>query len=331
MDRRVNLIEKKSNFNPFVSVIIPVLNNLEGLKRCLHALEQQTYPKHLYECIVVDNGSTESYEDILHQFPHAVFTREKRRSAYAARNKGVTLAKGEILAFTDSDCVPTEKWIEKAVPAFADSKVGCVAGQIEGYPHVHTKVQKYLNEIRLLDQRTNLNNFFLPFAVTANVFYRRDIFDRIGMFRNTFGVAGDMDFSWKMQLETSHKIPFVEHALVFHVHRESIWDLFRQMEGWGAGMALIENKYKSLMKKSGRFEKRPYQQYPRHVIDQFNRMIKAIISKHILMRNKDKSDSDKAFSHLLQWVMPLGFCLGMIKERIRLKLLVLFQSHTVEE
>ena len=159
-----------------------------------------------------------------------------------------------------------------------------------------------------------LNKCFLVF-LSAKV---RNIFEKIGLFTTNLGVAGDMDFSWKMQIETNCKITYVEQVLVFHVHRKNLWDLMEQMAGWGAGMVLIESKYKSLMEKSGKFERRPYQQYPQHVIDQFIKMIKAIISRHILMRNKDKSDSDKAFIHLLQCVMPLGFCLGMIKARLGL-------------
>lgn len=85
---------------------IPHLNDLPRLRACLAALERQTYPTDRYEVLVVDNGSDGEVAAAVAAFPHAVLAREERRSSYAARNRGLSLARGAIIAFTDSDCIP---------------------------------------------------------------------------------------------------------------------------------------------------------------------------------------------------------------------------------
>lgn len=91
---------------PFVSVVIPVFNDAERLEMCLRALEDQTYPADRYEVILVDNGSDASMEGLAAGFAGTRVAYEDRPGSYAARNKGVSLARGEVVAFTDSDCVP---------------------------------------------------------------------------------------------------------------------------------------------------------------------------------------------------------------------------------
>ncbi len=79
----------------FVSVIIPVYNELIRLKTCLQALEDQTYPKHAYEVIVVDNGSDEDIKTIVAGFNQVKQSYEAQPGSYAARNKRLSLAQGK--------------------------------------------------------------------------------------------------------------------------------------------------------------------------------------------------------------------------------------------
>lgn len=119
-------------FYSFVSVVIPVSNDFERLKTCLKALEEQTYPKKLYEVIVVDNGSDEDINPLVIQFSQAFATQESRRGSYTARNKGDSLAKGDVIAFTDSDCIPNCDWIEKGVANLLQVfNCGLVVGKIK--------------------------------------------------------------------------------------------------------------------------------------------------------------------------------------------------------
>src|SRR5512137_2497769 len=117
---------------PFVSVIIPVYNDPVRLKTCLQVLEAQTYPKQAYEVIVVDNGSDESIAPIVAGFSQAQAASEPRQGSYAARNTGIGLAQGEILAFIDSDCLPALDWIASGVAhLLRKSNSSIVGGKVE--------------------------------------------------------------------------------------------------------------------------------------------------------------------------------------------------------
>ncbi len=93
---------------PFVSVIIPVYNDAGRLRICLAALHKQTYDSDRYEIIVIDNGSDPSpvMDNLKVEFDNVVYDQELTPGSYAARNKGITIAKGDVIAFTDADCIP---------------------------------------------------------------------------------------------------------------------------------------------------------------------------------------------------------------------------------
>ena len=97
--------------SPYISVIIPVYNDSQRLQLCLAALENQSYPKDSYEVIVIDNNSTDNVKKIVNNCSQAIYAFKKTKGSYAARNKGISLARGEVLAFTDSDCIPTHHWL----------------------------------------------------------------------------------------------------------------------------------------------------------------------------------------------------------------------------
>jgi glycosyltransferase involved in cell wall biosynthesis len=98
------------------------------------ALCRRPWPgvKDRYEVIVVDNGSTGSLEPIVAKFPQAWMAYEDKLGSYAARNKGISLAKGGVLAFTDADCIPQRDWIENGVRRLVRTRgCGLVAGKIQ--------------------------------------------------------------------------------------------------------------------------------------------------------------------------------------------------------
>ena len=130
-------------------MVIPVYNDAEGLKLCLEALAKQTYPRHLTEIIVVDNGSENSktIEEIAQKYDRVIYTQEAKIGSYAARNQGISIARGEIIAFTDADCIATHNWLAKGVSnLLKTSQVGLVAGKIDlVYRHgeIKTAVELY--------------------------------------------------------------------------------------------------------------------------------------------------------------------------------------------
>ena len=102
----------------------------DRLVECLAALSRQDYPAGLVEVIVVDNGSTCSPPPVVERFPIARLLHEPRAGSYAARNTGVAAATGELLAFTDADCIPSPTWLTAAAAALQEG-ADIVAGHVE--------------------------------------------------------------------------------------------------------------------------------------------------------------------------------------------------------
>ena len=115
---------------PRVSVVIPVRNRAPGLRQCLAALEGQSFPRAEFEIIVVDNGSTDDLEGARRLFPAVRWLQEVAPGSYAARNGGLRQAAGEIIAFTDADCVPDAGWLREGVAALTDGSATVVGGEV---------------------------------------------------------------------------------------------------------------------------------------------------------------------------------------------------------
>ena len=211
-----------------VSVIVPVFNQGERLVKCLEALEEQSYDRERYEVIVIDNASDVPVADQAGCFGQARIEREERPGAYCARNRGVRLARGEILAFTDADCLPARDWIERGVAATrALAGDGMVAGRIEctvecsGRP---TAAEVY-ESILGFQQKTYLEQW--GFSATANMFTTRSTFDRVGPFDEELRSGGDLDWGQRVR---DLRLPqlYREDVRVSHPARHSILELCRK-------------------------------------------------------------------------------------------------------
>src|SRR5690554_6021239 len=111
-----------------ISVIIPVFNDTLGIVKTLRGLARQTFPKETVEVIVVDNGSDQPLS-LSNEYPFSVqVIRCEIPGSYAARNAGVAVARGDIFAFTDADCIPCEYWLEKGIARLLDGRDKWVVG-----------------------------------------------------------------------------------------------------------------------------------------------------------------------------------------------------------
>ncbi|MBW4517914.1 MAG: glycosyltransferase family 2 protein [Timaviella obliquedivisa GSE-PSE-MK23-08B] len=214
---------------PFVSVIIPVFNDIDRLQRCLAALEQQTYSKLWYEVIVIDNGSTEgNVAEVATAFEQVITTFESQTGSYAARNRGLALAKGEVIAFTDADCIPATNWLENGVTVLLNtSNCGLVAGKIDIFfknPAKLTLVERYEN-IMAFQQREHLEQY--QYGSTANVFTFRQVIDRVGQFDATLKSNGDFEWGRRVAAHGYQQV-YAENACVAHPARHSFAELYKR-------------------------------------------------------------------------------------------------------
>jgi glycosyltransferase involved in cell wall biosynthesis len=112
------------------SVIVPFYNSASHIEACATALLSQRYPADRYEITFVDNGSTDRSRDIVQRYPRIRVLSESKQGSYVARNRGAAASSGEIIAFTDADCVPATDWLQTMATAMEDPGVQIVLGRI---------------------------------------------------------------------------------------------------------------------------------------------------------------------------------------------------------
>ncbi|WP_254567795.1 glycosyltransferase family 2 protein [Oscillatoria sp. HE19RPO] len=214
---------------PFVSTIIPVLNDPERLQLCLEALENQTYPKHLYEVLVIDNGSDDSIEPVVRQFKQAKMLLEPSPGSYTARNKGILQAQGEVLAFTDADCIPHSDWLEKGTAHLLSvPNCGLVGGKIQFFfknPNRPTAAELY-DQFFFLQQEYYLE--YEQFAATANVFTYKQVFEQVGLFNSTLKSGGDREWGNRV-FAAGYAQSYAADAAICHPARNSVQQLQKKV------------------------------------------------------------------------------------------------------
>lgn len=184
---------------PRVSVIVPVYNDVVRLRRCLAALARQSYPADRYDVLVVDNGSTEDLAPAVPDVAGFRLLREERPGSYAARNTGLAATDAELLAFTDSDCLPMDDWLEAGVRALTvDPTVDAVGGRIlltfrSGGP---VSPAEHFEAVTGFPQERYVRE--MSFAATANLFVRRAALDRVGPFDEQLKSGGDVEFGKRL-------------------------------------------------------------------------------------------------------------------------------------
>ena len=227
---------------PLVSVIIPAFNDEARLELCLDALERQTYPRDRVDIIVVDNGSNPPLRKALQNRPELRVLLEPTPGSYAARNLGVAHARGEILAFTDSDCIPAERWLECAVDALLGREsLGAVAGRIEVFvkdPARPTAVELFDRAVAFRQDRNVADG---GFGVTANLVVRRLAFMDAGPFDDTLLSGGDREWCQRM-VSAGYEIAYAQDAVVAHPARRDPRDLVRKMRRVAGGHHLLAQR-----------------------------------------------------------------------------------------
>ena len=208
---------------PRVSVIIPHYRDLVGLDLCLKALARQTYPIADFEIIVADNNSPEGEAAVAEVIAgRARLTVVPEKGAGPARNGGVALARGEILAFTDSDCVPEAEWLAEGMAALgAYDFIGGRVTVLVSDPAQMSGAEAF-ERVFAFDFKTYITK--KGFTGAGNLFCSRAVFDQVGGFR--VGVSEDVEWSQRARSK-GLRLGYAPRAIVGHPARRN-WD-----ELWG--------------------------------------------------------------------------------------------------
>lgn len=219
---------------PSVSVVVPVFRDAERLASCLSRLADQRSPlPGGYEVIVVDNDPVEGtpsepVAEVTARFPGFRVSAQPRPGSYAARNLGVSLARGRVIAFTDADCLPSQGWLEAGVThLIEDDAIGIVGGPVElllADPQ-HPRLTELVQIVTAFRQREFVEE--QGYCATANLFTRRSVFELAGPFEE--GLLSRGDWEWARRVAAAgFRLVYSEAARVSHPASGSVRGLMRR-------------------------------------------------------------------------------------------------------
>jgi glycosyltransferase involved in cell wall biosynthesis len=210
-----------------ISVVVCTRDRAARLDRMLRSLHEMATPAALeWEVLVVDNGSRDGTRDVVKAFARRAkmptrYLFEKRRGLSRARNAGVRAARGDVVAFTDDDCLVDSQWVARIDAEFrADVELGIVGGRVELHDPGDAPVS-----VRVHRERVLVKSFpdIAAFMIGCNMSCRRCLLDEVGDFDTRLGAgtstpsAEDWDFLYRSH-KAGAKIVFSPDVLVFHDH-----------------------------------------------------------------------------------------------------------------
>jgi len=225
---------------PRVSVVVCTYNAERTLAACLDSLSKLNYPD--YEVIVVNDGSTDDSLAIAERYGYCRIISQPNKGLSVARNVGAQNATGEIVAYTDSDCVADPDWLAYLVakmeaadlaacggPNFPPPEDGLVPAAVAVSPGGPTHVL--------------LADDVAEHIAGCNMAFRREALLRLGGFDPVYRAAGDdVDICWRFQ-DAGYTIGFSPAAVVWHFRRNTVKAYLGQQRGYGKAEALVYSKH----------------------------------------------------------------------------------------
>jgi glycosyltransferase involved in cell wall biosynthesis len=209
------------------SVIIPTRNRKEELLRCLNALISQDFPRECFEVILCDDGSDDNLGPIIIEAARAglniKYVRQKPKGPAAARNLGIRLACGRIIAMTDSDTMPARSWLKKLDEAFARNPQ---AVAVEGMVHAD-------NEGEFGPLGEGPSNKTGGVYLTCNCAYLREVLIQVGGFDESFPYPAFEDCELAARVQQIGRIIWQPEAIVIHSQRPlTLHSTLKKLRHW---------------------------------------------------------------------------------------------------
>jgi len=235
---------------PRLSVIVASYNALKTIEACLRSLEQQRTTQS-FEVIVVDSGSDGAGKLIQKHFPLVTLCNfSKRMHCGEARNVGIRIARADLIAFLDADCVADGDWIERILsshqasdPAIGGAIDNCNPMSFIGWAAYFCEFSRWMP-----GSRTQ----WIDDIAGANMSYKKEVFDRYGTFiKGTY--CSDTEFHWRMG-RTGVRLLFEPTILVSHhnidnfkqfvrhefIHGRSFGRVHLKAKGFSSGIRVLK-------------------------------------------------------------------------------------------
>jgi cellulose synthase/poly-beta-1,6-N-acetylglucosamine synthase-like glycosyltransferase len=235
---------KAGSWFPRVTIVIPAYNVEGTIGPCLESLLAQAYPSEHYEIIVVDNNSSDGTCARVQEYPVRLAFERDVQSPGAARNRGIELAKSEIVVFIDSDCIAEADWLGKLVQPFRDPGIGVVGCTVLSQEPDSSLVEAFLAETRAITEQHYPSTEPGGFPSTA-VAYRRAALDQVGMFDASMQASEDVDLAWRVQVYGGYEGAFASDAVVYNKHRSTSRGMFHQFRRYGFSDIVLTTLYRN--------------------------------------------------------------------------------------
>lgn len=225
---------------PKVSVIVCSYNGAKTLDRCLESLKHVNYPD--YEVILVDDGSKDNTQEIAARHPWIVNIKQVNKGLSVARNVGAQAAKGEVIAYTDSDCMADPDWLYYLVGSLISGDYAGVGGPNIS-PPAEDWIQACVSAAPGGPNHVLLTDVVAEHIPGCNMAFYKWAFEKIGGFDPEYRKAGDdVDFCWRLQ-QDGGVIAFSPAAIVWHYRRFTLTAFRKQQEGYGEAESLLRFKH----------------------------------------------------------------------------------------
>jgi glycosyltransferase involved in cell wall biosynthesis len=226
-----------------VSVVIPTLNSARTLGDTLRAVRDQAEEQGNFEVIVADSKSVDGTQEIGRKFGATVLETSKRGPA-AGRNVGLFHASGKIVAYLDSDTIPTRRWLHEITAPFRDLSTVIVGGRTLSFMP-ETPAERFMSALH--NEWNSIARLDFPFIESMNMAVRRDPAISIGGWAENMLTGEDADFSIRMTHAFQTRLVYAPQALIFHRNRTTDDDLRKQAWGYGQGAAHMYMKYPDIL------------------------------------------------------------------------------------
>jgi len=205
----------KKYINEFISIIIPVYKDPEGIKDTLDSLVKQDFDKNNYEIIIGNDDGDKETENICKMYNTKVINIIPNKGSYNARNEAIKESKGEYLAFIDADIKASKDWLSNGVKLL--KKYDYLGGAVDIDKSSLRNLSHYYEYLTAFNNENKFNKFH--YSPTANLFIKRNVLSRLGLFDSKLRSGGDVEFGNRVYISKLFKMAHSNNIRTIHPPR----------------------------------------------------------------------------------------------------------------